>query len=299
VENSDSHYTAVILADQRVYQIKSPTNPNTKTFFDTVETWLAFLPGAPQKEDLQVTTKQSHKEKEKEKEPKPKKRTFHVPNHKVSATALKWGRHIYYSIKKHAPTLLKREDVLEAYNEFIRVLAVPQSTVTLHLQTGSDKYLRMISMENHMILPVQYSVMWRYRVMPFQINTEEYNKSLEDKKATDQIVQGYHDAYMPLYELIKRDIVPIIEEIKDTIVAKRCITQTEKEMIMMIQQKIKLEGKVSHCDRWIQIYQTRIQELAIRPPKTFSWDKPEAEKPEANKPCPICAKSQCTSGCNC
>ena len=118
--STDVHYSAVVLADARVYQIKSPSNE--KTIFDTVESWLQSLPGSPSADALLIDQKGNNEQKEKnekkEKQEKQKKKKYNVPTERQSrGTLLKWGRHVYYAIKTLVPALLEKEEVIEAYND--------------------------------------------------------------------------------------------------------------------------------------------------------------------------------------
>lgn len=261
-------HTAVVLKDHRIYQVKSPSNE--KVFFDTVDLWIQSLPGPPSADVLVVSTIESEKKKIKEK--KPTKKRFHVPQKGVSGYGgLKWGRHIYNGIKKMAPALLNDEAVMDAYNAFIAVMAIEQP-VYLGIPNGEYKYLHGISMEDHATIPVHCT---------FMTHMGQYTSAeLQAKK--QKIITEYRAAYLPLYELIKRVIVPIIETQKVERRIKKLVAYNTTMLMKVIQKQNRmraaLEYKIQQHDSEIVTYKKLIEQEKNQTRRIFDWELPSTSQ---------------------
>jgi len=282
-------HTAVVLKDNRIYQVKSPSNE--KVFFDTVERWVQSLPGSPSADVLVVTTAESEKIQKQQKQQKqktekePTKKRFHVPTKNVSYHgALKWARHIYYGIKQLAPALLADEAIMDAYNIFINTLNVDPS-VYLSIPRGAHKYLRGISMEDHGTIPIQCTILNL---------TQKTPSELQVKKRI--ILAEYRAAYLPLYELIKRTIVPIIEKQSVELQIAATVAWNTKLLMKVIQKQNRLrnafECSMKQHDSHIEYYKNSIEKQKNKKPRIFDWEVPAASQ----DPCPVCAS---VSICSC
>lgn len=277
-------HTAVVLKDNRIYQVKSPSNE--KVFFDTVEQWVQSLPGPPSADVLVVTTTESEKKKITEK--KPIKKCFHVPNKKISRYGgLKWGRHIYYAIKQMAPALLADDAIMDAYNTFIAAMAVEQP-LYIGIPYGAHKYFRGISLEDHGTIPVQCTILNPHKKPHAELQVEK-----------QEILVAYRAAYLPLYELIKRTIVPIIET-HAVERRKKELTAYHTSLLMKVIQKQHrmrkvFEHKMKQYDSQVEYYQKMIEQEKNEKRRIFDWELPAASQ----DPCPVCAKPMCVSNCSC
>jgi hypothetical protein len=262
--DSAAHYTAIVLADDRIYQIKSPANETV--YFDTMEAWLESLPGSPSADALMVSTKDE--EKKQKESTKPKKKKFNVPTkYETTYTPLKWGRHVYYSMKELAPSLLQQEEVMDAYNAFIEVLSVPHPTVYISVPQFNKKYLRGISMEGFTVLPVQYSF------SAFHSGKMVNQADMEENK---KLIDGYRAAYLPLYDRIKRDIIPVIDRLREERYSKRLVDHHNKLLTKTIHAQVLLQQRFNHQMKHIQ---NRIAEhvkaidiYKVIKTKTYEWD---------------------------
>jgi len=130
----------------------------------------------------------------------------HVPNPRKSPKSTLWARHVYLIIKEMAPALLEKEEVIVAFNNFVDCLAKYDHILETHIPGKRMKYRQGIIYDTLTIkrysdgtIPGEFKNaddIWRHPEIK-----EEHNRILEDIK------QGYK----PLYDLIKRDIVPKVE----------------------------------------------------------------------------------------
>lgn len=266
--DSAAHYTAVVLADSRIYQIKSPASETA--YFDTMEAWLESLPGSPSADALVVSTKDEEK-KQKERT-KPKKKKFNVPTkYEAKYTPLKWGRHIYYSMKILAPSLLEQEEVMDAYNAFIEVLSVPQPNVYISVPQWHEKFLRGISMEGFTVLPVHYNFMTTYATSTTAL--------AEKKKENEKIIDGYRAAYLPLYDRIKQVIVPVLDHLRAERYSKQMVDYHNKLLTKAINAQILLQHRFDKQMKYIQKniaeHVKAIEEYKVIKTKTYEWDTNE------------------------
>lgn len=280
-------HTAVVLKDDRIYQVKSPSNE--KVYFDTVDQWVQSLPGPPSMDDLIVTTTESEKKKITEK--KSIKKRFHVPQKGVARYGgLNWGRHVYYSIKQVAPALLADEAIMEAYNAFIEVMSL-ERPICIYSPSGPHKYFRGISLENHDTIPVQCTILNLLYKTPSELQA----KKLE-------ILAEYRAAYLPLYELIKRTMVPIIETYAVERRAKASIVYTTKLLMKVVHKQNRVrklyENTMEGCDYNIEYYKNIIEQEKNIKRQLFEWERSTSEASHM-QPCPICATPMCTSSCIC
>jgi len=272
--DSDAHYTAVILENEKVYQIKSPTNE--KMEFDSVEEWLHSLPGSPSADALIVHSaeqenqqvKQVKKEKEKE-----KKKKFNVPS-KVKTRGgnpLKWGRHVYLSMKTLVPSLLEKEGVMDAYNDFIDVLSVPRPNIVIYITGGANSHLHGINLEGYDTIPVHCNVLHASAHQTIEKNKERLVQR-------DEMIQACRKAYLPLYELIKREMVPLIEQKKRDQLNRGMIAYHTVQVRKVVQKQIRAQEKfdavMQRMEKNIEYNKKQIQIYTNMPRKRYDWEEP-------------------------
>ena len=297
-----SSYTAVVLKDNRIYQVKSPSNE--KVFFNTVDVWLQSLPGTPSVDALVVSTTESEKKQKQITKKTPTKKRFHVPNRKISryGCALNWGRHVYSCIKLIAPALLADEAIMDAYNAFIEVMSI-EYPICVYSPRGPHKYFRGISLENHDTLPVQCTIL-----------NPLYKTPSELQVTKREILAVYRAAYLPLYELIKLSIVPIIETYAIEVRTKTLVAYNTKLLMKVIHKqnriRVAYEYNMKQKDYIVKYYQHIIQQEKNRKRRIFDWEVATSEVATSEvatsevartslQPCPVCATPMCTSTCSC
>ena len=174
-----------------------------------------------------TTTKSKHLKKEKvekvpkekvpkekaPKEEKPKKEKkvkvdkyngFKVPP-KTGPKSTRCVNHIYDMIKEAAPTLLERDDVRTAFNNFVDCLRKYDDTFESWVPPKYNKYMSGIKIIENDKYSLLKGLTGRFKT--------EYG-SWEDvylKKKYLDYSNIILDAYRPLYDLIKRDVVPYMD----------------------------------------------------------------------------------------
>lgn len=258
----DTH-TAVITNDQRLYQVKSPSNE--KVFFNTVESWLASLPDSPTVDSIVVTSHEEEMQRKNSIE-KPVEKRFNVPKKYVdSESVLFWGRHIYYAIKQFAPQLLKNEAVMNAYNAFVGAMT-RESATRFYIPMGKYRFLRGVNLDDYKDgIPIQVTVLNIEREPPSVIQ--------ERKKA---ILLKYNAAYRPLYDLIKRAIIPKIEQLLLERRTKMIVDHNDRLLMNIIAKQTKIrekyEQRMKQDDRLIQYYRDEIEAEQIKTRRVFPWE---------------------------
>jgi hypothetical protein len=145
------HYSAVVLTDLSVLQVKTPMGV-TKERFESVEQWLTSLPGQPSSSQLVIDTnpsrstqnskRSSNKEKKDKKEEKEEKeqkvdhksdwenrksidlskRKSLYPLSYDKFNTFPWLRLIHQFVKEVKPSLLKEEPFIKAFNGLIEFM---------------------------------------------------------------------------------------------------------------------------------------------------------------------------------
>ena len=151
-----------------------------------------------------MTDKKEKKEKEKKKKPD-KYNGFHVYS-KSGDKSTRCTAHIYDMIKEANSELLTREDVKKAFNDFVACLKKHDK-----LESYSSKVTRFIigikileNTEKNCFQNVK-NLNCRFTYENDRYRDSEIKAQLM-KECADVI-----DSYIPLYDLIKRDVVPYME----------------------------------------------------------------------------------------
>ncbi len=165
---------------------------------------------------------------------------FKVPDKKTPST--RWAIYLYDMIKEAKPDLLKREDVRNEYNNLITCLRKYDGFIESSIPSKYYKYNRGID-----IIGKGVNVLngWEFR----WIHDNAYNnpqRNVYSEKKTEFNTE-IKQVYAPLYELIKRDIIPYMELKQHEITSKSQIERYHYQM-----------GKV---ERAIKVYESRIADL--------------------------------------
>ena len=192
---------------------------------------------------------------------------FNVPK-RNAYTSTNACIYIYNMIKETNDILVKREDVREAYNNFVECCIRYNNCLYSHIPPKSQMY-------HHKLLPfLGFDVSietgclpfgFRYPVTSSAIINEENNKKKKD--VTKEVLESY----IVLYELIKRDVIPYMEIKSWEIISKRDIEYCNSR----IQE---LNSSIKEYEKMIAKYQKTIAELAEmaidaqKPPVLTSFD---------------------------
>lgn len=228
VNGKEEHYSAVILKDGSVIETKSPNGSanktdytNAKKQYESVDAWRESLPGHPAFENIVVDAKKEDEKKKstKEKSTKeksvkaPPKKKCNVPSKKAGTTTRYWAIHIHSIMKEANPELLTREDVVDTYNQFVLDIDRYDTISHSHIPVVNKRYTYGIKLEGN--FP---------SCMIIFHNIRQHGRT---RKEIEDEMGAY---YRPLYELIKRDVVPYAEKKDHEIQVKEARKQSIKNI---------------------------------------------------------------------
>jgi hypothetical protein len=205
-------------------------------------------------DNIETTTKSKMPKAKKEKKaPKSDKYNgFKVPS-KSGPITTKCVIHIYDMIKEAAPTLIERDDVRIAFNNFVDCLRKYDGVIESWIPSAKYKYNSGIKInENNKFEPLK-GLACRFRYT--------YNDISESAKII-------LNAYRPLYDLIKRDIVPYME-IKHWEIRNKKDTEKYHKIIEKEERNIKtFEEAIQNARKVICEYAEKA--LALQTPPTVT-----------------------------
>jgi len=193
-------------------------------------------------EPLEETEQKSNKSKKSKKD---KYNGFKVPPKKCIHESTPWALHVYNIISEAKPELLLRDDVKIAYNNFVDLLIrLDSAGVQSWIPDGAYKYKG--------IIPVDGII---NKSLPFS-SEELINMDYIDKivpyleEAANILDREIIRVYSVLFELIKADVVPYIEnkeseKIRNTkkAILRRTIKNIEKD-IQKLEKEIEEKRKL-------------------------------------------------------
>jgi len=191
-----------------------------------------------------------------------KNKGFNVPSKSNAPTATKWASYVFNMIKEAAPHLLEREDVKTAYNHFVDTLIQNSTNFRTTCPTGYEKYYSTyIKIKDYHSIPMY---------LDYRYNIQGVNESQRMKEK-----EAIFNSYIPLYELIKRDVIPYmdgkIHEMRKkryTVIYHKRMEKIEKK-IGGLQAAIKrLEKQEESERRQLGIYAQKIMDLDAPPELT-------------------------------
>jgi hypothetical protein len=253
----DTHDTALVLEDGGILHIKRASQP-VKERFESVEAWLASLPEKPSAEELEIVepsekggavvaerereekagavAEQEREEKAgkeekkkratKKKEEKPKKEPLPalllIPARRQIPSTY-WTQHLYRMIREANPSLLRRPDVIHAFNALVQVLLDHQAHVMSHTPSSVKRYCEGVDIEkNPLEHPLRGMCSIRMNsvgrnpntgnvVLRFPYHYHNFDSTprlIEDELAIrNQIVA----TYQTLFVLIRDDVLPYMK----------------------------------------------------------------------------------------
>jgi hypothetical protein len=165
---------------------------------------------------------------------------FKVPDRKILST--RWAIYLYDMIKEAKPELLQKEDVRNEYNNLITSLRKYDGFIESHIPSKYYKYNRGID-----IIGKGVTVLtgWQFRWISDNTYINPQRNVLPEKKT--EFNTEIKQVYTPLYELIKRDVIPYMELKQHEINSK---SQIER-----------YHYKMEKVERTIKAYESRIADL--------------------------------------
>lgn len=244
----ETHDTALVLEDGGILHIKRASQP-VKVRFESVEAWLASLPEKPSAEELEIVEpseqggavgeekaagveKEAGEEKAagvekkkratKKKEEKPKKEPLPalllIPTRRQIPSTY-WTHHLYRMIREANPSLLRRPDVIRAFNALVQVLLDNQAHIMSHTPSSDKRYCEGVDIEKN---PLEHPLrgMCSIRMnsvgrnpntgrFPYQYHNFDSTPSLiaDELAIRNQIVA----TYQTLFVLIRDDVLPYMK----------------------------------------------------------------------------------------
>ena len=171
---------------------------------------------------------------------------FKVPDKKIITT--RWTIHVYDMIKEARLELLQREDVRTAYNNLVECLRKYDGLLASYIPSKYSKYNSGIDFD-YIANGVAVFNCHPFRWLPEHDYTNHKSNEQRDvniKKKIEFIVE-LEKVYTPLFDLIKRDVIPYMELKQHEINSKYTIQRLHYQM-----EKV---------ERSIKMYENRVTEL--------------------------------------
>ena len=171
---------------------------------------------------------------------------FKVPDKKIITT--RWTIHVYDMIKEAQPELLQRDDVRTAYNNLVECLRKYDGLLASYIPSKYSKYNSGIDFD-YIANGVAVFNCHPFRWLPEHDYTNHKSNEQRDvniKKKIEFIVE-LEKVYTPLFDLIKRDVIPYMELKQHEINSKYTIQRLHYQM-----EKV---------ERSIKMYENRVTEL--------------------------------------
>lgn len=227
-EDNSKHYTAILLKDGSVLEVKNP-DTNQKTKFPSLEAWR-----------LSHSTDESGVIEDKRFNPV--SNGFECP--KISTSTTDWLVWCYKLIAEGAPKLLNRDDVKEAYNALVKVCSKYSNIIKFLYNRAENKYSENMLKwsltktswyygENKGEVPDKWCGFQAYFVQEYSIyyaSTPKYNKEEYDRIAAEIVAY-----YKTLYDLISPELTEFMK--------RRDIEQKKKYKIMRLNADINRKKK--------------------------------------------------------
>jgi len=182
-----------------------------------------------------------------------------VPALRTSIKSTLWARHIHIIIEEFAPELLKSNEVIIAYNNFVDCLAKYDDKISTYIPSKRSKYESGIKYDN--------IIYHRYNTgdppIIFTLASDMYrNEKLQDE--CKQIIEEIKKAYKPLYDLIEKDVITKVDKkVRDDEIMKQAPTlrkQIEDIQTSIIQEE---ERHKITIDQYQKRLSEKIEELRI------------------------------------
>jgi hypothetical protein len=174
-------------------------------------------------------------------------------SHKLN-TWLNWPAHIYELLDELCPHLLLCDPVIKAFYKFINSLEKYKSEHYTYYYTKRNKYVSGI------ILKPDTSGIHIGRIYGMPIHFRIQNTSIEN-----MITNYIYENYLPLYELIKDDLIPAMEkkecEVEKEVKEKKLHKDLEYFNNAIITLKKRYESRIEYYNQCIANIYNKIEKL--------------------------------------
>lgn len=195
-----------------------------------------------------------------------KKHGFNVPL-KSGPKPTKFCYYIYTMIKEANPSLLEKDEVKTAYNNFVECCKKYNENLVTWSPEGYYKYQRNIKPLE--VLNSRFPEPFKGLPMRWTYDTRRtiYNDTTGQLQTYEDDIMNY---YMPLYELIKRDVVPYME-------TKEWERTSKKDVELLTSKIQKLEEELKKYTEKFEniqklIYKYACEALELQKPKLTQFD---------------------------
>ena len=242
--DGSDHYSAIVLEDH-ILEVKQ-AGKTVKNSYSSVREWLESLPGAPVWSDIVVSPVEEEKEKavkavKAEKAEKVKAVKLRLIPMKDEILSTRWTIHLHRMMKEANPALLKREDVILAFNALVEVLIEYQAHVHSFVPGSRLRYMSGVDIDNnpekeplHNMCEIQMNSVNRDPgTGRMSIRHRFYRSQQGPTKEEQHITTRIISAYRPLFALIRDDVLPYMERMNHAIVDKEKNKRIQKIMDRM------------------------------------------------------------------
>jgi hypothetical protein len=209
--NESEHYSAVVLSNNTLLQVKTPSGVS-KIVFETVEQWLESLPHHPSTEDLKV--EKNPKKKSSEKISKPSKISL------LKSDRIPWLNSILSFVTEMKSPLVKDDLFIKSFNDIV-IFVDSHSNDFLTYSPSVKRYRYKVPLEFKLSHPeplkgFPISIHQKYIDLQLYGYNRYYSISDISKMKLNEngtkLIEELFNAYQPLYELIKVDVIPYVQK---------------------------------------------------------------------------------------
>ena len=187
---------------------------------------------------------------------------FNVPNPRGWQSCFKGAVYLYKMIQEAKPELLQNDGVRKAYNDFVEFLKNNYDLIYSTTPAKSYKYYpNNIKVDPNNKLDVN-SALYKYYIYNtcFTVNISVKN--------VDEVKENFDKYYIPLYDLIKRDVIPYME-LKEWEQRREIDTEYYGAAIQKSQNIIKYyQTEIEKLEK--KIYDMAQKSLELQSPPTLS-----------------------------
>jgi hypothetical protein len=267
-ENLDVHYTAVML-NKGLLQVKAPGQTG-KQHFESVDAWLASLPGSP---SIHAIILQTPSIQPIIRHTRPKKVKWNVPSKSTirSIDSLPWARYVYCMIKEANPEFLKNDTIRTLYNELVSCL----SSYAGHIMTRPPYFYRRYYVAGIQINEGADTVVGALPPLFIQHRNLQTGEFQHTSFVFQENMNHILSVYRPLYDQIKFDVLPYMEhclhekKVKER--TRHCIKVLANYNSRLMKLTRKFEGQAQYFRHYINSFETELASLKEPFQSSIKW----------------------------
>ena len=268
-ENLDVHYTAIVLKEG-LLQVKAP-GQTEKQHFESIDAWLASLPGSP---PIHALSLQCLSTKEPVERPARLKNVkWNVPSKSTirSIDSLPWARYIYSMIKEANPEILKNEVVRDLYNQLVSCL----TSYSGHIMTRPPYFYKRYCLSSIQLnegANTIVGVLPPLFIQPRNLQTGEFQHT---SSIFQENMNHILSVYRPLYDQIKYDVLPYMErrlyekkEKERTRICNRLLANYNAKLMKLTRN---FEGQAQYFRYYINSFEKELASYKVPFQSSIKW----------------------------